>query len=105
MPVIEPRKDCAVVLRPATSADAGAIDRVAQLDTRPLPPGPHLIAERDGRIEAAISLRTRELVANPFAHTADLCALLRLRVAELARAAERTGPRGGLRPRPLEAAA
>jgi hypothetical protein len=76
---------------------------VAQLDTRPVPPGPHLVAEREGRIEAAISLGTRELIANPFSRTADLCALLRLRAAELAAAAEPDAPIGDLRPRPLGA--
>ena len=103
--MIEPPKDAAVVLRPATNADCGAIARVAQLDTRPVPPGPHLVAERDGRIEAAISLRTRELVANPFSPTADLCALLRLRAAEIAPAVEADAARGGIRSRPLGATA
>ena len=60
-----------------------------QLDTRPLPPGPHLVAERGGRVEAAISLRTGELVANPFARTAELCELLRLHAACGARRAAR----------------
>lgn len=104
-PVIEPRTESAVVLRPATSADTAAVARVAQRDTQPVPPRPHLVAERDGRVEAAISLQTRELVANPFAPTADLCALLRLRAAELARAGAPTGRRRGLRARPLGATA
>ena len=101
--MIEFPTESAVVLRPATSADAEAIGRVAQLDTRPLPPGPHLVAERGGRIEAAISLKTGEVVANPFSPTADLRELLRVRAAELAPPRRRATPRGGLRPRPLGA--
>ena len=55
-----------VTLRSADDADRESLDRLAQLDSRPLPPGPHLVAERQGRIEAAISLVTGELVADPF---------------------------------------
>ncbi|HEX6117546.1 MAG TPA: hypothetical protein VFY99_10630 [Solirubrobacterales bacterium] len=96
--------DTAVVLRAASSADAPALDRLAQLDTRSLPPGPHLVAERAGSIEAAISLRTGELVANPFARTAELSELLALHAAS-ARVPDRVAPRGSQRPRPLGATA
>jgi hypothetical protein len=66
-----------VTLRLATDSDDAALERLAQRDCRPLPPGPHLVAERDGRIEAATSLATGELVADPFRRTAELCELLR----------------------------
>jgi hypothetical protein len=66
-----------VTLRSADEADRDALDRLAQLDSRPLSPGPHLVAERGGRIEAAVSLATGELVADPFHRTAELCQLLR----------------------------
>jgi hypothetical protein len=66
-----------VTLRLATSTDAVELCRLAQLDTRRLPPGPHLVAERDGRLHAAISLTTGAVIANPFARTAELCDLLR----------------------------
>jgi hypothetical protein len=102
--VIDRDSDTTVLLRAAGCGDAAALARVAQLDTRPLPPGPHLVAERAGRIEAAISLATLEIVANPFERTAELCDLLRLH-AESARAAAPTKPRGGLRPRLLGATA
>jgi hypothetical protein len=74
----------AVTLRPAAAADAERLIRLAQLDSRSLPPGPHLIAERDGTIEATISLRTGEVVANPFVRTAELCEHLRLHAKALA---------------------
>jgi hypothetical protein len=65
-----------VTLRLAEGRDDVALERLAQLDSRPLPPGPHLVAERSGRIEAGISLATGELVADPFLRTAELCELL-----------------------------
>lgn len=66
-----------VTLRLAAGRDDAALERLAQLDSRPLHPGPHLVAERDGRIEAASSLATGEMVADPFRRTAELCELLR----------------------------
>jgi hypothetical protein len=66
-----------VTIRLAEPGDEDALARVAQLDSRPLPPAPHLVAERDGTIEAALSLRTGAPVANPFRHTAALVELLR----------------------------
>jgi hypothetical protein len=93
-----------VTIRLAGSADDRELARLAGLDSRPLPPGPHLIAERDGRIEAAISVRSGESVANPFERTLELRALLRChagpRPGERSRALE-----GRLRPRPLLAPA
>jgi hypothetical protein len=66
-----------VTLRLAIPADLEALERLAQLDSRPLPPGPHLVAERDGRIDAAMSLSSGELIADPFRRTAELRELLR----------------------------
>jgi hypothetical protein len=63
-------------LRLAADEDYRALDRLAQRDCRLLPPGPHLVAEREGRIEAAVSLATGDLVADPFRRTAELCELL-----------------------------
>jgi hypothetical protein len=66
-----------VTLRLAAGRDDAALEGLAQLDSSPLPPGPHLVAERDGRIEAAISLASGEMVADPFRRTAELRELLR----------------------------
>lgn len=41
-----------VTLRLATAHDDSALERLAGLDSRLLPPGPHLVAEREGRIDA-----------------------------------------------------
>ena len=86
-----------VALRLAACTDLGALERLAELDSRPLPPGPHLIAERDREIRAALSLATHEIVADPFRRTAELCELLRcyaggLRATEV-RSARRLDPK------------
>jgi hypothetical protein len=72
-----------VTLRLATETDGAGLDRLAQVDSRPLPPGPHLLGERGGRIEAAISLATGELIADPFRRTAELCELLRTHAGDV----------------------
>ena len=88
-----------VTLRLAAVTDGPALDRLAQLDSRPLPPGPLLLGERNGRIQAAISLATGELIADPFRRTAELCELLRCHAGELRVRPERS-PTAPLRPRP-----
>jgi hypothetical protein len=87
-----------ITLRLAAPSDRSALARLAQLDSRPLPSGPHLVAVREDRIDAAISLRTRELVADPFRHTAHLCELLRFHAPAFAGSTEIPARR--LRPRP-----
>ncbi|HEY3193189.1 MAG TPA: hypothetical protein VGJ61_10415 [Solirubrobacterales bacterium] len=64
-------------VRLAAGDDFVALERLAALDSRRLPPGPHLVAERGGRIDAALSLPTGELVADPFRRTTELGELLR----------------------------
>jgi hypothetical protein len=79
-----------VTLRLASRDDGAALERLGELDTRPLPPGPHLVAERDGRVAAAISLATGELIADPFRRTAELCDLLRCHAGDARVRAERS---------------
>jgi hypothetical protein len=92
-----------VTLRLATPADIGALEQLAGLDSRPLPPGPHLVAERDGRTDAALSLSTGQLIADPFRRTAELCELLRCHAGGLL-TARQPSPSPELRPRPLAVA-
>jgi hypothetical protein len=89
----------AVTLRLADEADYRALERLAQLDSSPLPPGPHLLAERDGRVDAAISLAGGLLIADPFRRTAELSELLRCHAGDLRVAAERPSAQR-LKPRP-----
>jgi hypothetical protein len=72
-----------VTLRLAGPADRAALERLAQLDSSPLAPGPHLVAVREDEIEAAISLRTHELLADPFRRTVESCGLLRCFAGDL----------------------
>jgi hypothetical protein len=66
-----------VTIRLAGPDDRAAVARLAELETSAAPPGPHLVAERSGRIEAAISLATGAVLADPFRRTAELRELLR----------------------------
>lgn len=75
----------ALVIRPAYPDDAPTLARLAALDSqRPLA-GSIVVAERDGAIHAAIALDDGRTIADPFAPTADLVALLRLHAADSAR--------------------
>lgn len=91
--------DRPVTLRLAAADDGAALARLAAVDSSSLTPGPHLVAERGGRIEAAISLATGELIADPFRRTAELRELLRCHAGGLRVTAERPSARR-LEPRP-----
>jgi hypothetical protein len=82
-----------ITIRRATEDDARALDRLARLDSRRLPAGPHLIALADDVPVAAISLSSGQTVANPFAATDAVVTLLNERAAHL----------GGERPAALPA--
>jgi hypothetical protein len=73
-----------VTLRLADDGDAHRLRILAQLDSAPVPSGPMLIAEVDGRLRAALPLDGGEPIADPFRRSADLIELLRARAAQLA---------------------
>ena len=76
-----------VVIRLAVSDDELALRRLAQLDSaRPLA-GQKLLAEYGGSLVAAVSMTDGSAIADPFRTTADTVELLRLRAAQLERAA------------------
>ena len=55
-----------LILRPATSADAADLERLAALDSaRPLA-GDVMLAHADGEVRAAVSLESGRSVADPF---------------------------------------
>lgn len=66
-----------ITLRPAAAADAAALAHVAALDSRHVPSGDLLVAEREGRIVAAVSVATLDAIADPFERTAADIELLR----------------------------
>jgi hypothetical protein len=69
----------AVTLRLSRPADERALEELAQLETAGPPHGPHLMAEVDGALRAAISLTDGAVIADPFHPTAALVELLRAR--------------------------
>ncbi|HET6505241.1 MAG TPA: hypothetical protein VFG42_00510 [Baekduia sp.] len=72
-----------ITIRRATEDDDKALDRLARLDSRRLPAGPHLLALADDVPVAAISLSSGLTVANPFATTDSVVALLHERAEHL----------------------
>ena len=66
-----------VVLRIATPADWPALQRLAERDSDVVPALPILLAESGGRLAAAWSMSEQRAIADPFAPTAHLIALLR----------------------------
>jgi hypothetical protein len=72
-----PMTSTGITLRPAHTGDSDSLVRLAALDSRHLPNGDLLVAERDGRIVAAVSEATLEAVADPFVRTANSVTLLR----------------------------
>jgi len=71
------RMSSPLVLRPATTADAAALARLAALDSaRPLT-GEVMLAHAGGEVRAALSLETARAVADPFYPSAELVTLLR----------------------------
>src|SRR5829696_6941482 len=82
-----------VTVRRSTSGDAGALARLAALDSARPPRGPALVAEADARMLAALPIGSGRPIADPFEPTA---ALLELRRSQIERAEESTArrPRG-----------
>jgi hypothetical protein len=78
--------------------DAPALERLAALDSAAPPREPVLLAYRDGRAIAAVSMADGRAVADPFEPSAEAVELLRIRARQLSiaePAAQRT--RRGLR--------
>jgi hypothetical protein len=74
-----------IEIRLAAPADAPALSRLAELDSRPADAlhGDVLLAEVKGDPLAALSLEDDLLVAHPFRHTKPLAQLLTLRAKQL----------------------
>jgi hypothetical protein len=86
-----PVGESTLVIRVATPFDDAELRGLAALDSaRPLS-GAVLIAQSDGRIDAALSLEDGRAIADPFRPTAGLVDVLRARGARL-RAERPAGP-------------
>jgi hypothetical protein len=71
-------------IRAANADDLPALERLASLEEAAVPVGPVLLAIVDEQVEAAPPLDGGPPLANPFAATEDLTALLRVRAEQLA---------------------
>jgi hypothetical protein len=77
-----PMTSPSLVLRPATTADGAALERLAALDSaRPLT-GDVVLAYADGDVRAALSVDTGRAVADPFYPSLELLPLLRAAAGE-----------------------
>jgi hypothetical protein len=79
-----------VSIRLATSDDHPSLLRLAALDSGEVPFRPALVAELDGEIVAAVSLRGGAPLADPFRRTAAIVQLLELRSRQLVTPEPRT---------------
>lgn len=78
-----------ISIRFAGPADQEDVRRLALLDSARVGDGDALVAEVDGRIEAALPLDGGRPIADPFVPSAELVTLLELRARQL------EGERGG----------
>jgi hypothetical protein len=72
-----------ITIRPLREDDVAAVHRLAELEERPVPPGPLLLAEVEGTVEAAVGVEGGEALANPFVASAEVVSLLELRAGQL----------------------
>jgi hypothetical protein len=79
-----------VLIRRARPDDVAALARLAELDEAPVPPGPLLVGEVDGRLWAAVSLAGLDHIADPFQPSRQIAELI------LARARQLGGRPGGV---------
>lgn len=73
-----------LTIRRAGPADAGALSRLAALDSSHAPVGDVLVAEVGEELRAALCLASGHVIADPFHRTAEFVSLLRLRAEQLA---------------------
>ena len=72
-----------ITIRPLRDEDVAAVELLAELEERPVPPGPLLLAEVEGTVEAAIDIADGRTIANPFSGSGGAVSLLHLRAAQL----------------------
>jgi hypothetical protein len=68
-----------IAIRRATADDRRLLERLAALDSAPLPAGDMLIAEVEGEPQVAFEIASGATIADPFRPTAHLVELLSLR--------------------------
>jgi hypothetical protein len=95
-----PMTHTSLTIRRADASDAGALVRLAALDSAFPPTGDVLLAEVGDELWAAVELDTGTAIADPFRPSGDLVDLLKLRAAWMNGGAKAgRGPLGRLLPR------
>jgi hypothetical protein len=77
--------DLSVALRLERVSDRRALVELAALDGRALPAGPLVVAEREGRIVAALPVAGGPGISDPFVTTRHIVPLLELRADQIRR--------------------
>jgi hypothetical protein len=72
-----------ITIRRLGKGDETAIERLVELDSGRRPEGEMVGVEIEGRLMVAMSIETKRSVADPFSHTAELQALLGIRIAQM----------------------
>ncbi len=91
-----------ITIRPAYADDELSLARLAVLDSAEAPPTrPLLLAEIDGELRVALSLRNGSVIADPFFATTGLIALLRAHAAGASPRTWRPRPRPERSPEPI----
>ena len=80
---MDPRLLSVVTIRYGFPDDAQALARLATLDSAVVPDGPLLVAEVEGSLRVALSLRDGSVIADPFRPSRELVELLRARARQL----------------------
>ena len=75
--------DRTLTIRRADITDAGALNRLAALDSSSPPVGDSLVAEVGQELWAAVEIDSGSAIADPFHPSADLVELLRFRVESI----------------------
>lgn len=73
----------AITIRPAYADDELALVRLAALDSAEIPSRPLVLAEVEGELRAALSLRDGAAIADPFHPSLDVIELLRVHAAAM----------------------
>jgi hypothetical protein len=79
----EAMTDRTLTIRRADITDAGALNRLAALDSSSPPVGDSLVAEVGQELWAAVEIDSGSAIADPFRPSADLVDLLRFRVESI----------------------
>jgi hypothetical protein len=82
-----------ISIRAAIHGDGPALARLAALDSAPVPFGPVLLAEVDGRPAAALAVNEDRVIADPFVRTAEIAEMLRVQARATSEHGERALPR------------